>query len=76
MVCWHLTRILLREFKLIVEKCKVSNLRDVLGELVQLKRIAHCGLVAEPPAPGVLGGLGAKPSAAGRLLATLREKLF
>ena len=76
MVCWHLTRILLTELKLIVEKYKVSDLRDVLGELVQLKRIAHCGLGAEPLATGVLGGLGAKPSAAGRLFATLWEKII
>ena len=35
----------------------MSNLRDVLGKLVELKRITDGGLGAEPPAAGSYGGL-------------------
>ena len=45
----------------------MSNFGDVLRKLLQTKRITDEGLGAESPVRGSLRGLGANPTAAGRL---------
>ena len=55
-------------------KVKMSELRDELSKLVQLKRITDGGLEAAPPAYGGYGGLGAKPLVAGRFFVILQKK--